>query len=141
MGYSVACFLLLLLVAAGPAVAQMGVPNTPQLSPGPPAPPFGGAPSPFNDPHPAQPWNSLTATGGGVPVREFVVPSRTVILPMELAMPGGLAPVLAQQTVTIPEYQVTETTLGFVVHEHWGVEPRGSAFYWTWRPTYFQRKR
>lgn len=129
----------LITLAAAPAGAQMGVPNTPVLPPGPSAPPFGNRPSPFNDPYPTQPWNALT--GAGAVVREFLVPARSVTVPMEVAMPGSLPPVIANRVVTLPGYRVTETTAGFLVHEHWGVEPRGGAYYWTLRPTYFQSRR
>jgi hypothetical protein len=72
-------------------------------------------------------------------VRVIEMPARKVVLPMEVAEPGSSAAVQLRE-VTLPGYRVTETTGGWVVHGHWGVEPAGSTYYWTWRPTYFVGK-
>lgn len=139
----VALAMLVLLGAAGsPAHAQIGVPNTPALRPGQPLPePFGNAPHPFNDSHPAQPWDRFNPGAYGLPVGDFEVPPRTVVIPMEVVQPGSLPSTTELQAVTLPGYRVTETTTGFIVHEHWGVRPVGEIYYWTLIPTSFRAKR
>lgn len=91
-----------------------------------------------DNPHPAFPWSYPTALATNQPaVRSFEVPPRTVILPM--VQPDSV-PSITTQLVTLPGYRVTETAAGFIVHGHWGVQPTGAAYAWTWVPTYFKRK-
>jgi hypothetical protein len=135
-GLAAAALLLLLAVPAG---AQLGVPNPPVPPAGPEPPPFGSQPHPFNNPHPALPWAGPWK-GIDVPVRVIEVPARTVVLPMVAAEPGSPTGAVELREVTLPGYVVTETTRGWVVHEHWGVEPADSVYRWTWRPTYFVAK-
>jgi hypothetical protein len=127
------------LLLGGPAGAQLGLPNTPQirgrLDPG--AQPFGQSPHPFNDPHPAQPW---FWPGGDRVVRVVEVPPRTVTLPMEAVQPGSLPSAVQWRTVTLPGYRVTETARGWIVDAHWSVEPVGPVYVWTWRPARFVPK-
>ncbi len=132
-----AVVLAFLLVLCGPAVApaQLGVVNPTALPPGSPATPFGPSPHPFNNAHPAQPWS-----GWNHVVREFVVAARIVIVPMAVASSGAGPPTAVWQTLMLPGYRVTETSYGYTVHEHWGVEPVGSVYYWAWRPTYYVAK-
>lgn len=125
---------MLLLGAAPMARAQLGVVNPIALPPGSPATPFGKDPHPFNNVHPAQPWSVWNP----VP-REFVVAARVVVVPMAVVQPGSL-PTIEWRTVILPGYRVTETKRGYVVHEHWGVEPVGNAYAWAWRPTYYIAK-
>lgn len=127
------------LVLAGPAAAQLGLPNVPQIR-GPLDPrtqPFGQDPHPFNDPHPAQPW---FWPGGDRVVRAMEVPPRTLTLPMEAVQPGSLPSTVEWRTVTLPGYRVTETARGWIVDAHWGVERVGSVYVWTWRPARFVPK-
>jgi hypothetical protein len=131
--------LALVVLVAVPAGAQIGEPNTPRVRSGPLPDPFGQQPHPFNDPHPALPWHEPW-TGMDPTVRVIEVPARTVVLPMEAAEPGSSPGSVALRQVTLPGYRVTETTRGWVVHAHWGVQPAGSVYYWTWRPTYFVGK-
>jgi hypothetical protein len=125
-----------LLIFGDPAAApaQLGVVNPPALPPGSPATPFGRAPHPFNNAHPAQPWSAWNPVLG-----EFVVAARIVVVPMAVAS-SGAGPIVAWQTVMLPGYRVTETSSGYIVHEHWGVEPVGDVYYWAWRPTYYVAK-
>jgi hypothetical protein len=128
----------LVLLLAAPAGAQLGVVNPPTLPPGPAPPPFGSQPHPLNNPHPALPWGGPWMSMGTLRVIE--VPARAVVLPMEAAEPGSPPGAAELRQVTLPGYLVTETTWGWVVHGHWGVQPAGSTYYWTWRPTYFVGK-
>lgn len=117
------------------ARAQVGNVNPAALSPSSTAVPFGNDPHPFNNFHMRQPWSVW-----GYTLREFVVAQRVVVVPMEVAQPGSLPPMIEWQTVTLPGYGVRETTRGFIVQEHWGLETRGNAYYWTWKPTQYRSK-
>jgi hypothetical protein len=132
---------VLLATAGTTAHAQIGVPNTPALPPGQPLPaPFGTAPHPFNDSHPAQPWDRFHVGTVGLPIGDFEVPARSVVIPIEVVHPGSLPSTAEPREVTLPGYRVTETTTGFIVHEHWGVRPVGNIYQWTLIPTYFRAK-
>jgi hypothetical protein len=117
------CVLGSVAVAAAGASAQ-GVPSV--------------VPS-VSNPHPAFPWFYPTALATNEPtVRSFEVPPRVVTLPM--TQPDFTPSTIMTQEVTLPGYRVTETAAGFIVHGHWGVQPTGAAYAWTWVPTYFKRK-
>jgi hypothetical protein len=132
----VAAFALtLLLVLVSPAPAQLGVVNPTALPPGSPATPFGRSPHPFNNAHPAQPWS-----GWNQVVHEFAVAARVVVVPMAVSSSAGGPPTVAWQALILPGYWVTETSHGYTVHEHWGVEQVGRVYYWAWRPTYYVAK-
>jgi hypothetical protein len=109
------------------------------LPPGQEPRPFGTQPHPFNNPHPALPWAGPWM-GIDLPVRVVEMPARTVVLPMDAAQPGSPPSAVQWRAVTLPGYTVTETVRGWVVHEHWGVEPAGEVYHWAWRPTYFVAK-
>ncbi|MGH7307354.1 MAG: hypothetical protein ACREK6_01525 [Candidatus Rokuibacteriota bacterium] len=129
--------LALLRVLGDPAAvpAQLGVVNPAALPPGSPATPFGRSPHPFNNAHPAQPWSQWNRV-----VRELVVAPRIVVVPMVVPPSGSWPATVVWQTVMLPAYRVTETSYGYLVHEHWGVEPIGRLYYWAWRPTYYVSK-
>ena len=93
----------------------------------------------LNNPHPAFPWHYPPANQAQV-LGETETPPRSVVIPMEVAQPGSQPPTVEWQQVTLPGYQVTETTAGFIVHGHWGVRPMGNVYYWRWVPTYFRSK-
>jgi|SRR2546422_1785727 len=94
-----------------------------------------------NNPHPAMPWHSPWALSNqGLVLREIEVPSRSVVIPMEVVQPGSLPSTIEWQEVTLPGYRVTEKVNGFTVQGHWEVRPHGSAYYWTWVPTHFRSK-
>lgn len=137
---AVLALVALALAFAAPALAQLGQPN-PGALPGTTLPdPFGNAPHPFNNSHPLQPWDPWLWGGQGRPIAEHLVPERTVVIPMEVPQAGSLPSFYGPVPVTLPSYRVTETTAGFVIHGHWGVEPRNGVYYWTWRPTNFRGK-
>jgi hypothetical protein len=129
----------LVLLLSAPAGAQLGRPNPFTLSPGSEAQPFGTEPHPLNNHHPAEPWGAPWMTMDPA-VRVIEVPARTVALPMQAAEPGSSPGAVELRQVTLPGYRVTETTRGWIVHAHWGVQPAGNIYYWTWRPTYFVGK-
>lgn len=122
---------MLWLGVAAVAQAQLGVVNPFALSPGSPATPFGADPHPFNNVHPAQPWSVWNRV-----LREFVVSPRVVVVPMAVVQSRSLPSTVEWRTVILPGYRVTETNHGYLVHEHWGVEPVGNAYAWVWRPAY-----
>jgi len=126
---------MLLLGATSVAQAQLGVVNPVALPPGSPAAPFGKDPHPFNNFHPRQPWSVWDYV-----LREFVVAARVVVVPMAVVQSGSPPSTIAWRTVMLPGYRVTETKRGYVVHEHWGVEPVGNAYAWAWRPTSYVPK-
>lgn len=137
MRLAVTAVAVALLATWGTAQAQIGVPNTPLVPPGQPLPPpFGSQPHPFNDSYPTQPWDRSYVGAFGLPVRDVEVPARTVVVPVQAA--SGTSAI--RQELTVPGYLVTETTTGYIVHEHWGLQPMGNVYYWTLIPTYFKPK-
>ena len=110
---------LLLLAAAGPVAAQVGVPNPPEPT-SPQAQPFGTQPHPLNNPHPALPNAGLGHSGNyGQVVGRFWVPPRPVAIQRYVATAPGYPAQYETQWVEMPGYWVVETTLGFLYPEHW----------------------
>jgi hypothetical protein len=95
-----------------------------------------------NNPHPAFPWAGFWAwtivRPYGVAIGAFDVPAQAVTLPIAVPQPGSLPSLVELRPVVLPAYRVTETTLGFWVHAHWGVQPAVDGVYvWRWIPAYF----
>lgn len=110
----------LLVAVAGPAAAQVGVPNPVIEFPPASVPPFGNQPHPFNNPHPAMPNAGLGHSSNyGQVLRQLWVPAQPVAIQRYVPAPPGLPAQYETQWVEVPGYWVTETTLGFVYPEHW----------------------
>jgi hypothetical protein len=97
-----------------------------------------GNPADVNaNPHPVLPWAApwswrLLRPYGDV-VQIVDVAPRFVEVPTEVPR--------EPRAVVVPGYRVTETTLGYWVHPHWGLRPSGEGVYlWTWIAGYFWPK-
>lgn len=133
---------LAVLAVAAPAAAQVGVPNPTVEFPPPNVQPFGTAPHPFNNPHPAMPNAGLGhARNYGQVLGQFWVPPQPVAVQQYVPAAAGLPARYETQWVEVPGYWVTETTLGFIYPEHWTlVQANVGVYQWVRAASRFQPK-
>ena len=148
----------LIITAATPAWAQLGVvnPNTPVTVTVPPpvgAPPgtpptgrpsipFADEPNALNNPYPTLLNAGVPGTARfGVPVRRIYMPAQSVpLLVYDRYMEAAGEPWTTQYT-EVPGYVIVETTLGFLYPERWALySPARGVYQWARVPAAFQPK-
>ena len=148
----------LIVTAATPAWAQLGVvnPNGPVaiITPPPagskpgtpstvrPSVPFGNEPHQLNNPYPTLPNAGVSGAGAwGVPIRQIYMPAQTVpIVVYDRYMEAAGEPWTTQYT-EVPGYIIIETTLGYVYPERWALySPARGVYQWARVPATFQPK-
>jgi hypothetical protein len=96
----------------------------------------------INNPHPGMPWSGVpTASGYGVPIRQIWAPPQSV--PIEVLVPKSedTPERWDTQYTEIPGYYYTETTLGYIYPERWGLySPEKGRYEWQRVPAAFQPK-
>jgi hypothetical protein len=148
----------LIVVAATPAWAQVGVvnPNVPVTitvpppagsPPGTPATtrpslPFTNEPNQLNNAHPMLLNAGVSGTGGlGVPIRQIYVPPQAVPIVVYNQYMEAAGEPWATQYTELPGYVVTETTLGYIYPERWTLySPAKGIYQWARVPSAFQPK-
>lgn len=92
-------------------------------------------------PHPTMPWSQFSRPDYGQAIRYIEVPTQQIVLDMAVDVPAGVPPETRSQIVEIPGYLILETTMGYVIPEHWTVVQAGAGvFQWQRLPAEFWHK-
>ena len=149
---------MMILLVATPAGAQVGSvnPNAPVTITVPPpagspprtkpttrpSVPFTSVPNQQNNPYPTLPGAGVSGTGGyGVPIRQIWVSPQSVPIVVYDQYREGTGEQWDTQYTEIPGYYVTETTLGYLYPDRWGLfSPAKGVYQWQRVPSGFQPK-